>query len=115
MRSIAEPTGRSGLRVRYAAANHFLADVVLVADREVMAPGIDAVAELAAGRQVFELSAVRAETDHAPRRLERRRIRAIGKAERGFRGRRRCRERSRRPPDLHAPGRSSCPDRRSGC
>ena len=55
--------------------------MVLVAHRKVVAPGIEAVTELGAGRQILELSGVGPEPDHAAGRLERRRIRAIGKAD----------------------------------
>src|SRR5712692_4861720 len=55
--------------------------MVLVADGELMAPEIEAVAELAAARPILELSGVGPEADHAPGRLERGPIGAIRKAE----------------------------------
>src|SRR5262249_46072846 len=61
--------------------HHFFADVILVAHRELVAPQIEAVAELAAAGPILELSRAGPKAHHAAGRAAGGRIGTIRKAE----------------------------------
>src|SRR5262249_50879466 len=57
---------------------HLFADVVFIADGELMAPCIEGLAELTAARPILELACVRTKANNAARGLERWRVGIIG-------------------------------------